>query len=215
MKIAVYDGPGVSEESFARSYERFEACGVVTPTDVRRGVLSYDGIVMPGGADRFYDSELCGIGNANLRKFVEQGGTYFGICAGGYYGGSFVDFAKGTLIEVQEERELGFFPGSVRGPHLAPYEYGSESGALDVLVTWEGGSELVYYNGGGYFVGANRGVLATYPDGKAAIVSCSVGKGKAILSGVHYEYYPCSKLFSYLLASMHRERRCLSSKVLS
>lgn len=66
-------------------------------------------------------------------------------------------------------------------------------------MSWYGDQSLnkasIYFNGGCAFIDAemyrNTQVLARYrdlPDSPAAIVECSVGKGKAILSGVHPEY---------------------------
>ncbi|MBN1914661.1 MAG: hypothetical protein JW769_02085 [Parachlamydiales bacterium] len=52
----------------------------------------------------------------------------------------------------------------------------------------------LFYNGRGYFVDADKKdnikILAVYDERKecAAIVECQVGLGKAILSGVHFEY---------------------------
>jgi glutamine amidotransferase-like uncharacterized protein len=159
-------------------------------------------LIIPGGADIPYTRSLNGIGNQKIRDFVENGGSFLGICAGCYYAGAFVDFAKETALEVQGMRELSFFPGIVRGPFLAPYDYQSEQGARAAKIIWkstlefqENDSFYVYYNGGGYFVEAaltnNTTVLATYSseeEGEAAIIECRVGLGKAILSGVHFEY---------------------------
>lgn len=158
-------------------------------------------LIIPGGADIPYTKALNGIGNQKIRSYVEKGGSFLGICAGSYYGGEFVDFAKGTALEVLGERELSFFPGIVRGPILAPYDYQSESGARAAEITWKDSlgfqkntSFTVYCNGGGYFVDANTknqiSILASYDfEGEAAaIVECRVGSGKAILSGVHFEY---------------------------
>lgn len=152
-------------------------------------------LVIPGGADIPYTKALNGIGNQKIRSYVENGGSFLGICAGSYYGGAFVDFAKGTIIEVQGDRELSFFPGVVRGPILAPFDYQTESGARAAKIFWKD-TVTVFYNGGGYFVDASSkpqiSVLATYDrqGEKAAIIECQVGLGKAILSGVHFEYDP-------------------------
>src|SRR5262249_28312516 len=93
--------------------------------------------------------------------------------------------------------------GTVRGPILAPYDYKTASGARAAKILWKDsvGFEkddefLIFYNGGGYFVHAsenkNTTILATYntKENLAAIVECKVGKGTAILSGVHFEYNP-------------------------
>lgn len=160
-------------------------------------------LVIPAGADIPYAQALDGAGNQKIRSFVEQGGAYLGLCAGGYYAGAFVDFAKGTALEVQGERELAFFPGTVRGPFLAPYDYASESSARAAQIFWQDALEFekntlftLYYNGGGYFVDAQTKdqvtVLASYDSEGLypAIIECQVGSGIAILSGVHFEHDP-------------------------
>jgi len=35
-----------------------------------------------------------------IREYVEQGGMYLGLCAGGYYGAQKVEFEVGTPLEV-------------------------------------------------------------------------------------------------------------------
>ncbi len=155
-----------------------------------------DCFIMPGGADLPFCAKLNGIGNNQIKEFVNNGGTYIGFCAGAYYGGGFCDFDKNGPLEVQGKRELSFYPGSVRGPVLKKYIYDSEDGAEVAKISWNNQIDYnVYYNGGGYFVAYEKyesvSVLATYEntghEGKAAIVQCDVGDGKAILMGVHPE----------------------------
>lgn len=154
-------------------------------------------IVIPGGADIPYTKKLNGKGNEKIIRYVRNGGNYLGICAGGYYGANNIEFSKGTDLEVIEKRELDFYPGKVIGPVLAKYVYNSLEGARAAHIKWgEGNLPLVvYYNGGGYFAKptkySNVTVLARFedhPNKPAAIVKCQVGKGTAILSGVHFEY---------------------------
>jgi len=154
-------------------------------------------LVVPGGADKPYHAALQGVGNANIRRFVEQGGAYLGICAGGYYGCERVEFEKCTWLEVAEERELRFFPGVARGAFYPGFNYLDESGSRAALIeTADGAQVKIYYNGGCTFVPsttpestASWFELATYVQPKApAIVGCSIGSGRVILSGVHPEH---------------------------
>jgi glutamine amidotransferase-like uncharacterized protein len=52
----------------------------------------------------------------------------------------------------------------------------------------------VFYNGGGFFQNAeqypNTQVIGTYDHGLPAVVLIHYGKGKVLLSGVHFEYDP-------------------------
>lgn len=151
-----------------------------------------DLVIMPGGRDIPYDRHLKGEANKRLRTFVENGGAYFGICAGGYYGSSEVVFEEGGELEVIEKRELAFFPGRAIGPVFGKgqFAYNSKQGACEPKLKWQGGTTSTFFNGGCYFEGAEKhaDVIATYEGiNLPAIISCKVGKGRAILSGVHPE----------------------------
>ncbi|MCR4623965.1 MAG: biotin--protein ligase [Alphaproteobacteria bacterium] len=159
-------------------------------------ITRYDKIVVPGGADCPYHKKLKGAGCNNIKKFVENGGTYIGICAGGYFGSKKVEFGLGTDIEVNEDRELAFFPGVARGPMLKPYAYDSEDGASAAKIrsSIDGSIFYSYHNGGSTFVldGISQNgieVLAEYADenNAPAVIRCKYGKGQAILSGIHFE----------------------------
>lgn len=168
-------------------------------------------LVMPGGADLNYCRMLNGEGNRKIKQYVQMGGAYLGLCAGGYYGCSRCEFEEGKKgMEVVGDRELAFFPGTCRGLAFPGFVYASEAGtrAVGVKVNPDSfaGDKVndfkTYYNGGGVFVDAakfkDRGVetLATYTDnlavdsgeGGAAIVLCKVGEGKVVLTGPHPEY---------------------------
>ena len=101
-----------------------------------------------------------------------------------------------------------FFPGKCVGPTFPGFVYNSEAGAraAEIRYTWnrrDAGTNasqtgFVYYNGGGHFEldcasCENVEVIAQLlnaPDGDVhtAAVKCQVGKGLAVLSGVHFEY---------------------------
>lgn len=168
-------------------------------------------LVFPGGADAGYCRVLNGAGNRRIKQYVQMGGKYLGLCAGGYYGSSKCEFEVGKKgMEVIGDRELGFFPGTCRGLAFAGFVYQSEAGAkaVELQVNQEvlGGTAPAhfksYYNGGGVFVEAekfqNQGVevLATFKEelnveagkAKAAVVFRKVGEGAAMMTGPHPEY---------------------------
>lgn len=158
-----------------------------------RGVL-----IMPGGADLPYVKKLNGIGNDVIRKFISRGNIYIGICAGGYYGARAIEFA-GDGYEIHGDRELAFFPGTAIGsiPSLTNGQLYDEAVGSKAIVTLDyadGQQDDVYYHGGAYFSGDKKeaafNTLATYSDGKNAVVSGHVGKGQYLLSGVHFELCP-------------------------
>ena len=155
--------------------ERTDAAAVVGG-ELERGCSL---LVMPGGRDLPYCS-LNGAGNERIRRFVGKGGGYLGLCAGGYYGASRVEFSVGDpIMEVVGERELKFYPGVARGPVFPGFRYDSNAGAQACAVSFTGQfqefpSLPVLYNGGCYFsesskvqctdkdLVSNVEVLATY-----------------------------------------------------
>lgn len=168
-------------------------------------------LVFPGGADLGYCRTLNGEGNRKIRQYVQRGGAYLGLCAGGYYGSKTCEFEVGNRkMEVVGSRELAFFPGICRGCAFPGFVYHSEEGtrAAQLKVEKTALPEAIvpdvfrsYYNGGGVFVDAARyrdqgvEVLASYTeplavdsgDGAAAIVYCKAGEGAAVLTGPHPE----------------------------
>ena len=155
-------------------------------------------LIFPGGRDVLYHNTLKGSLNARIRAFVDRGGYYLGICAGAYYGSQIVEFEPGQSLEVIDRRELAFFPGKALGPAygLGQFQYDTEAGARIASLTLDAGQpSAAYFNGGCAFLEADQHpsvhILARYqdiPDQPAAVIECQVGKGLAILSGVHPEY---------------------------
>jgi len=152
-------------------------------------------IIFPGEADSEYEKNLEKIGCEKIRNFVKSGGKYLGICAGAYFAGNSLEFAKGTKLEIIEKRSLTLFNGTTLGPILKPYSYEDNPGACAAKLNFLGNEIYVYYNGGGTFIPRtndsmkNVEIIATYTekDNLPAIVKCKIGSGFAILSGVHFE----------------------------
>lgn len=211
-EIFIYSGPGASK----RNIEQVQAtlhktlCLKYQLKTISAKKLIEDPweetaalFVLPGGADLPYVKQLNGAGNRKIRDYVEKGGSFLGICAGSYYAGSFVEFAKGTPNEITGVRELSFFKGKVIGPLLKEYTCEDDSGSLAASILWnqtdffkEKEAFTLFYSGGGYFLDAHHmadtAVLAHYSIGEdyPAIIECKVGRGVVILSAAHFEYDP-------------------------
>jgi biotin---protein ligase len=172
-------------------------------------------LVFPGGADLAYCRLFNGAGNRRIRQYVQNGGKYIGLCAGGYYASAKCEFMQGDrVMEVVGDRELKFFPGICRGLAFNGFKYQSEAGARVVKLELNldafkdiappkeplPQSALSYYNGGGVFVDAPKyediEILASYGDkldtnpgeGKAAVVYRKLGQGAVLLTGPHPEF---------------------------
>lgn len=204
MRVLIYAGEGVSSFSLQETLKTFRSlyAHVETADDAMLCHADWEKdtalLIIPGGRDIPYDRKLKGKGTAKIRKFVEEGGSFLGICAGAYFASSEVVFEKGTPLEVHEERDLSFFPGAAVGtlyPH-SPFTYDSETGAHPSVISFKGEKLNLYYNGGCCFENAEHypevTILARYQDAaqKPAMIHCSVGKGNVLLSGVHFEVNP-------------------------
>lgn len=216
MNVLVYNGPGSSQNSVRHAVESLRYClePYYAVSTISARALQTEpwssktsAIVFPGGADLLYIRECKPIMRL-LKNFVsKQGGSFIGFCAGGYFGTNRVEFAEGdTSMEVMGSRDLGFFPGTSRGPAFQGFKYDSEEGARAVKVqTGDGDYISMYYNGGSVFVDAHKyknvEILAKYTEKLdvrhsnddseelgAAVILCDVGKGKALLTGPHPEF---------------------------
>lgn len=190
-------------------------------------------VIFPGGRDIPYHQALKGEGNKQIKDFVLQGGKFLGICAGGYFGSAKVEFEKGGPLEVNAERELQFFPGVAQGPAygLGKFRYHGQNGAQIAKLDDDSGSSLAaYFNGGCAFLEAEKyegiSVMSRYADIESrppAVIKCQVGKGCAILSGVHPEYsshfeFSSKYIDESLLSALHAiecKRRHLFLNILS
>ncbi len=207
-KISIYNGLGAGKESIDQTLYSIQQlqlnCDItlIHDKELLQEIWTKDTtlLIMPGGADLPYVAKLRGKGNEIIKNFVKSGGSYLGICAGGYYGSSYVEFDKGGPLEVVGKRELGFFPGKAIGPILATYDYRSNSGARSTWIqpSFSSSPICVYSNGGSHFEDKENSphveVLAKYCvkdlENCSAIVKMKYGKGVVILSGVHFEFAP-------------------------
>jgi glutamine amidotransferase-like uncharacterized protein len=203
--IYIYHDEGVSEESLNQTILAFKNLQkkynvtTINSEQVKAGIWTENAIlfIIPGGADLPYVKKLNGKGNDIIKKYVMGGGSFLGICAGAFYGSSYVEFDKNGPLEVLGNRELGFFKGKSIGPILAPYDYKTQSSsrAATIYTTLSNIPEaVVFYNGGGFFEHANQyqntEIIANYENNLPAIILINYGAGKVLLSAVHFEYDP-------------------------
>lgn len=213
MNVLVYDGPGTSPSSVSHTLytlRRHVGTRYAVQT-ISADALNYHPwtptcvlLVFPGGRDVPYLNALPHAAPI-IRNYVRNGGSYLGLCAGAYFASARVEWEVGSMQEVVGDRPLEFYPGTCEGCTYKGFSYNSEAGAYPVsLQPLDAyGEEIdplsgLYYNGGGHFVDADEksseGVesLMRYiggeGDGKVAAVACRVGRGIALLFGVHIEY---------------------------
>lgn len=212
LKIAIYRGEGASALSLRQLVKAFRRLAPemevirLSKEDIASG--NWQGIellVFPGGRDLFYHESLSGEPVERLREWVFQGGRYWGICAGGYFGSSRVCLGIGEGNKITSQRQMRLYPGSALGPSLGNVEYDylsqKECEVTPILLSEELGGEslLAYYNTGCSFVLDEKNEIETrelgwYGDVRAKDNSCCLvesfpGKGYALLCGVHPEFH--------------------------
>ncbi|KAJ3146167.1 biotin holocarboxylase synthetase [Geranomyces michiganensis] len=203
-------------------------------------------IVIPGGRDEPYVAHLQPEATSRIAAYVRNGGSYLGICAGAYFAARAVEFELGREgYGIVGAREMRFFPGTAKGSVAPGFVYGAEDGAAAMPVYLDAVDSNtapptpvhLYVNGGPWFdpaegessdtdgSSARVDTLAWYDTGstaggatsrRAAIVDCTVGAGRAVLSGPHFEY-PASATapeLNALLAPSDDARVALASNIL-
>lgn len=170
----------------------------VNANEILNGALTgdVDLLVMPGGASRYKSAKLNGFANGVIKKYVEQGGRYLGICGGAYLACTVTEWAKGQSHEIITENELNFFPGAAIGP-VEAFGRGDNYNQTDAhLVSLEYAGKLIdslYMGGCAFQPAATNGfeVLATFaelPGKPAAIVTGQYCLGQWLLCSTHPEY---------------------------
>ncbi|GAA2795406.1 BPL-N domain-containing protein [Crossiella cryophila] len=111
-----------------------------------------------------------------IRDWVRGGGSYLGLCFGAYLAG----------------RDPGFdlLPGDTEGYAGSPGSTVPDDRHTVIKVDWQGKSRHMYFQDGPTFVlaaNATATVLASYPNGKPAVLVAPFGKGRVGVSGPHPE----------------------------
>ena len=135
-------------------------------------LLAHRLLIVPGGNYITVGQSLTPGTSMNIRKAVQGGLNYLGICAGGLLAG---DGAHNNLN----------LTAGVRFDFYAVVNQGIHKTAVVITSAGTPAQEL-YWEDGPQFTGWGA-VVGKYPDGTPAIVEGTCGKGWVILSGVHPE----------------------------
>lgn len=219
-KILIYNGPGTENTEVVRKSVEAATTNIFTGvTNLERfeidfmswetfHTLDWDRnvklLILPGGKDLPYVEKITDDSIASIQTFIKGGGSFLGLCAGAYFSCSYVEFEKGTSMEVCGSRKLKLFEGIGRGSVYPGFVYESTSGSRmaplilseSIPSTTSSNTPSVisaYYDGGGEFIPYKHftdfETLACYKDypNKLAIVSRYIASGKVVLSFVHPE----------------------------
>jgi glutamine amidotransferase-like uncharacterized protein len=89
VRVALYDDSGSAGKGIPCVSEQLGALHDidlvrVDSNDIRAGLDGYDAVVFTGGSSGRQANTIGLLGRAQVRRFVERGGGYVGICAGAY-----------------------------------------------------------------------------------------------------------------------------------
>lgn len=208
-KILIYCDYGTNEiGSLKRSLaEYFAPLGIQIQTTDAKGIVNENSLTddvlaffMPGGRATPYIEKLKTQGNEKIINYVQNGGIYFGICAGAYYASRQVLFETDVKeLCIIQECGLNLIDADAIGTlykelNISPYTMDFNS-ITPVEVRWlaDNKTHVASYHGGPYFKMSPKSqlqVLAEYELDNIrlpAVVMQSHGKGLAIASGLHIE----------------------------
>ncbi len=138
------------------------------PTEVR----GYRLLIVPGGNFIDIGNGLTSSTTANVRKAVQDGLNYLGICAGAFFAGD----SGFNGLNLTAGVRFHFYAAENRGIRKAPVAI-AVAGAPTLEQYWEDGPQFTGWGA----------VIGKYPDGTPAIVQGAFGRGSVILTGVHPE----------------------------
>ncbi len=190
-KIGFYQGPRVStNKEVAKLFKKWGYDVVtITEKDLEQDKLKdFSAIYIPGG----HSVILSERGIENLKKFVQQGGGFLGICSGAHFA------ARIKLLNLKDMlivRGCGTYNMRIikkhpvtKGLRIVPVS--PEKKAVDPVSHTNIGRVKMYRNNGAYMVvGRNVDALVTYDndDKYAGLVAGYYGKGKVVLFTCHPE----------------------------
>lgn len=208
-KILIYNDVGVFnihplktalETYFKNNIEidTISSTEIVNNTKLTNNILA---LFIPGGIANKYFEKIGIKGNKNIQNYIKNGGIYFGICGGAYYACNKVEFETDIPeLKIEAEYNLNLINALAKGTlykelGIQPFSHSSKSTAIvDIEDEKTKNLSSAVYHGGPFFESSQKeyDVLANYKleSGKKlpAILQKTYGKGKVIISGVHFEY---------------------------
>ena len=204
VKVALYldvgcKGGGVIHWAELLKSSPDVACTFINAADVQAGKLKgFDVLVMPGGSGYDRYTQLGEEGFEKIRKYIREGGKYYGVCAG--IALALNDPKRLRLIPYTREKNppRGGFSGAVK----------LNARAEELLGVPAGTRYFRYHDGplpakGDPVPDSEYEVLATFDShvmqkgksvtpmyGMPAIIYGRYGKGKVLVTVMHPEYYP-------------------------
>jgi glutamine amidotransferase-like uncharacterized protein len=204
IKVALYidfgcKGAGVIHLARLLKSSPEVECDIIDADDVQAGKLGgYDMLMMPGGSGYNRYMQLGEEGFEKIRKYIREGGKYYGICAG-------------IALALNDPKRLRLIPYTrektpPRGGYSAAIKFNSR--AQELLGISPDVRFMRYHDGplpvkGKSVPDSEYEVLATFDShvmqkgksvspmyGMPAVIYGRYGKGRVLVSVAHPEYFP-------------------------
>ncbi|MEZ0276701.1 MAG: BPL-N domain-containing protein [Roseimicrobium sp.] len=203
IRVALYDDAGSTGKGVPRVTELLGKdtafkLTIFKGSEIASGVLKdYDVVIFTGGSGSKQAAGLGEGGKAEVRKFVENGGGYVGICAGAYLACSGFDWSLGVLDAktVSNKWKRGIGDVKIEVHSAAPAATGIPAGEQTVryangpIIKPAGRDDVPDYEALATF----RTELAEHESPKGVMVNSpawargTFGKGRVIVSSPHPE----------------------------
>jgi glutamine amidotransferase-like uncharacterized protein len=129
-------------------------------------------LIIPGGNFIKIGNGLTADTTAKIRRAVEHGLNYLGICAGGFFAGN----TGYNSLNLTSGVRFAFYSAETQGIRKAAVAIAA-NGEPTLDHYWEDGPQFTGWGS----------VVARYPDGTPAVVEGNLGTGWVVLSGIHPE----------------------------
>ena len=201
-QIALYNDGGYGTwQDGLTALEQFLTWKGVAYTEVNADTVNntdwptrYQAICFPGGYAYYYKLAIDSNGIQKIRQFVNDGGSYLGICAGAYFASDSVQWEEDGLLDYP----LDLFDGAAIGAidSIAPWDnYTMTQVNLNPnhpINQYEPAFEIILYYGGPYFrkhAGAAMDTVGTWQSyhDLPGIITFNYGNGRVLLMGPHPE----------------------------
>ncbi len=200
--VALYDGKGVWDtgrehlKMFLK--EKGFSYDIITAEEILSGKLSFHRpslLIMPGGESWEYLKALGKKGAEEILNFVNQGGSYIGICAGAFYatsqrlggyatGAYGIGLLEGTAYDGTALKTPPFIEGMMDINFVS--DLMTQGLAKVFRIVMFGGPSFRYSQQEELKKGIR--VMAQFPDiNEPAMIRFNYGEGKVFLSGPHIE----------------------------
>ncbi|MFX0097409.1 MAG: BPL-N domain-containing protein [Candidatus Hodarchaeota archaeon] len=197
--VALYSDEGTWEESVQAARNMFlwmnYTVVLVDADHINiQGLDNFDVLCIPGGSMYQYAQDISPNGMDNIRYFINNGGSYIGICGGAYYAAEEVIW-QGEQLPITP---LGIFPGTAEGPNngIAPFpnyticKINILNSSHPITQSLSDSVWMLYYWGPMFTpnIGADITVLGNYDIGnRSAMIAFDYGLGRVFLIGTHPE----------------------------